>query len=287
MDDSYPGMWQRWFKNQCVAVGWPPGDGYCLNGPSIGGYGWSRVRNAIKSMNIGDYVVVSMRNNKIARVGEITSKLIEDHEWDPLVPKSKSLPDGEMGRRILVRWDLTVGPTSLDFVIKIPEAQRFSNGELRPTVSEIQSKTIDDLLDIVNDTENWVGLLGQFVYENALSDYIANYPHYLEDGLTRYPDSQIREKVFKDRTRLDVLLIDRDDTPVIVECKQHSPSKQDIEQLKGYMKNLYEETSKSSRGILVHGGSQKLSPEVSDLLKKEKGIEILSYTLGVDFKRSY
>ena len=24
-EDVYPGMWQRWFKNQCVAVGWASG----------------------------------------------------------------------------------------------------------------------------------------------------------------------------------------------------------------------------------------------------------------------
>jgi hypothetical protein len=30
----YPGMWQRWFKNQCVAVGWAAQWGYRLNGLS-------------------------------------------------------------------------------------------------------------------------------------------------------------------------------------------------------------------------------------------------------------
>src|SRR6266702_2400544 len=30
MEPSYPGMWQRWFKHQCVAVGWYSGWGFTL-----------------------------------------------------------------------------------------------------------------------------------------------------------------------------------------------------------------------------------------------------------------
>lgn len=34
----------------------------------------------------------------------------EAPEWDPLVTRSRDLHDGEMGRGIFVRWDLTTGP---------------------------------------------------------------------------------------------------------------------------------------------------------------------------------
>ena len=72
----------------------------------------------------------------------------------------------------------------------------------------------------MNDPENWVGLLAHFKYERALADYIAAHPHHLEDGLVPHPDSKVREKVFSDHKRSDVLLLDWDDRPVIVECKQ-------------------------------------------------------------------
>src|SRR5258708_11696625 len=36
---------------------------------------------------------------------------------EALVPASRDLPSGEMGRRLLVRWDLTVGPDSRDMVV--------------------------------------------------------------------------------------------------------------------------------------------------------------------------
>lgn len=46
LENNYPGMWQRWFKYQCVAVGWPPPK-HRLYGESDGGRSWSQARNAI------------------------------------------------------------------------------------------------------------------------------------------------------------------------------------------------------------------------------------------------
>src|SRR5580658_9302739 len=135
MENDYPGMWQRWFRNQCVAVGWHAEWGYPLSGDitaSEHGAAWSRARSAIKRIEIGDYVVVSLRGHRVGRLGEVTGKAIEDHQWDPLVPRTRQRPDGEMGRRILVRWDLTVGPDNRDEVVLLPEGCRFSSGELRP-----------------------------------------------------------------------------------------------------------------------------------------------------------
>lgn len=286
-EDIYPGMWQRWFKNQCVAVGWASAWGYKLNGDTEGGKGWSTARNAIKDIEIGDYIVVALRGHRVGRIGEVTGKAIDDDKWDPLVPKSPDMPDGEMGRRINVRWELTTGPDNQDLVIQLPEGNTFSNGELRPTVSRIYSMTIDELRTLMDDQENWISLLGKFGYEKALSDYIANYPNHLEDGLLPHTNSKIREKVFLDRTRLDVLLIDKENAPVVVECKQHAPTTDDIKQLRHYMKKLKEETGENSRGILVHGGSQKISTKVIAEAKKKPSVEIVSYSLEVNFRPSY
>ena len=286
-EDIYPGMWQRWFKNQCVAVGWASHWGYKLNGDTEGGKGWSTARNAIKDIEIGDYVVVALRGHRVGRIGQVTGKAIGDDDWNPLVPPSPDMPDGEMGRRIFVRWELTTGPDNQDLVIQLPEGKTFSNGELRPTVSRIYSMSIDDLRALMNDPENWVSLLGKFGYEKALSDYIANYPNHLEDGLLPHPNSKIRERVFLDRSRLDVLLIDKDNMPVIVECKQHAPSCDNIKQLRHYMKRLKEETGETARGILVHGGAQKIPAKVISEAKKKPPVEIVSYSLEVNFRPSY
>jgi hypothetical protein len=285
-EDVYPGMWQRWYRNQCVAVGWAARGGFKLQGESEGGPGWSAARNAIQKMRPGDYVVVSLRGHKVGRLGEITAKAIEDTDWNPLVPPGPGLPDGEMGRRILVRWDLLTGPESQDLVVQMPPGRTFSSSELRPTVSRVQSQSLEAVRAGMNDPANWVSLLGSFRYEKALSDYIANYPNRLEDGLLPHPNSKIRERVFKDRTRLDVLLIDKANMPVIVECKQNAPTLKDISQLRRYMGLLQEETEQAPRGILIHGGAAKLSgPVVMDALR-EPVVEIVNYRLEVHFRPS-
>lgn len=163
----------------------------------------------------------------------------------------------------------------------------FTNGERLPTVAQIQSLTLKTLRTVMNDSTNWVGLLAHFKYEQALSDYIAAYPHHLEDGLVPYPNAKVREKVFKDRTRLDVLLLDRTERPVIVECKQGAPTPENLKQLRGYMKLLQKETGRDDvRGILVHGGARKLCREVIAAARRAPRIEIIQYHLQVDFAGS-
>ena len=117
---EYPGMWQRWYRNQCVAVGWAPQGGFKLKGKTDGGRGWSLARNAIQDMQLGDYIVVALKGHKVGRLGQITAKAIGDTDWNPMVPPDSLLPVGEMGRRILVRWELATGPESQDLVVQSP-----------------------------------------------------------------------------------------------------------------------------------------------------------------------
>jgi hypothetical protein len=218
-EDKYPGMWPRWFLNQCVGVGWYSGWGYPLDG-NTGDRGWSRTRNALKQIKMSDHIVVSLKNNRVGRIGEVTGMAVGDDDWEPLVPRSTSNPDGEMGRRVFVRWDLTCGPATRDEVVELPNDMRFTVGELRPAISVIRSKSLDQIRLAMNDPQNWVGLWASFDYERSLSGYIAAYPHRLEDGLLQHPSEKVRERVFDDQTRSDVILIDRNERPVIVECKQ-------------------------------------------------------------------
>jgi hypothetical protein len=209
MESKYPGMWQRWYVHQCVAVGWYSGWGYRLSGDTEEERGWTVARNILNRIEIGDYIVVALSGHRVARRGEVTGKAVGDNTWNPLVPRDPLLPDGEMGRRILVRWDMLTGPDDREMVVLLPESARFTPGELRPTLSEIRSLNLDDLKNAMNDPSNWVGLWGHFDYELALSGYIAAYPHRLEDGLLPYPNGKIRERVFADGSRLDVILLDR------------------------------------------------------------------------------
>ncbi len=284
LENEYPGMWQRWYRQQCVGIGWPPHDGFKLEGPTKGGRGWSRARKALREVEVNDYVIVALQNNRVGRLGQVTGKAIADSEWKPLVPENpRYLPHGEMGRRILVRWDLTVGPDGLDTVVALPTGIRFNSGELRSTLTCIRSHTVRDLREAMNDQANWVGLLSHFVYEQALSGYIAAYPHHLEDGLARHPNDKIRERVFDDCSRLDVLLIDRNDVPVIVECKQGEPTIANLTQIRNYMHRLERETGVVPRGILVHGGARKLRADVAEASKVSPKVELVKYNLDVTF----
>lgn len=284
-EDLYPGMWQRWFREQCVAIGWPPANGFRLAGETDGGAGWSRARNALKDVEVGDHVIVSLKGHRVGRLGTVTEKAIDDVQWDPLVPRSRDVPSGEMGRRLLVRWDLTVGPESRDMIVALPPEVRLTTGELRPTIGRVRSRSKDELVEAMNDASNWVGLLTHFDYERSLSGYIAAYPHRLEDGLLPHPNERVREKIFVDRSRADVLLTDRHDVPVIVECKQGSPTIDHLKQIRNYMKHLREETKISPRGILVHGGARKLSLDVAKAALKKPEVEIVQYILDVNFVR--
>lgn len=171
MEERYPGMWQRWFRHQCVAVGWYSKWGFPLKGPTDN-YGWRRTRNALQTIQPGDVVVVALRGNRVGRIGEVTGKAVTDTDWAPLVPSSSSKLDGEMGRRIFVRWDMTTGPDDRHRVVHLPEECRFTAGELRPTLCEIHSHSLTQLKVAMNDASNWVGLLTHFDYEAALQGYI-------------------------------------------------------------------------------------------------------------------
>jgi hypothetical protein len=94
MEDDFPGLWQQWYRQQCVAVGFAPCWGHFLHGETEDHGGWRRGRNALLEIEVGDYVVAALKGNRVGRLGTVIDKRIEDDEWDPLVPKSKGNPTG-------------------------------------------------------------------------------------------------------------------------------------------------------------------------------------------------
>jgi RecB family endonuclease NucS len=105
--------------------------------------------------------------------------------------------------------------------------------------------------------------------------------------LRPYPSEIAREHVFGDRTRSDVLLLDRDDNLVVVECKQHGPTVADIAQLRGYMAKAGKlAPGKLVRGILVHGGARKVSEGALSKSRAEPAVELVQFEVHVGFARS-
>ena len=285
MENHWPSLWRRYFQHQVAAVGFPPQWGYRLEGKSKGP-GWSRVRNALKAIEVGDKIVVQLNNNRVGRIGEVVRKEVGDKEWKPLVPVSRQESVGEMGRSIIVRWDLVNGPVDQDLVVELPPSARLTPGLVRPTICPLPRQMFKKIAAAVSDRKNWVSISSHaFSLEKSISDYLGTYPHRLEDGLQPYPSLKVRENVFADGTRSDVLLLDRNDKPVIVECKQNTPTIRDIEQLRGYLRKAGRVIGKKVRGILVHGGPAKLPANVKRHSRRHPRIEIIRYSVAVDFSQ--
>lgn len=230
----------------------------------------------------------SLSGNRVGRLGTVTGKRIADSEWQPTVPISSGLPLGEQGRRIEVRWNLSSGEVSPQHVVELPLATRFAKGpELRWSIYPLEKQKFAEITRSVLDEKNWVNLVRGFSYEASLSDYIASAPHLLEDGMRPYPSKKAREQVFADKTRSDVLLLDKHEKLVIVECKQGSPTVENIEQLRGYMGHAARWANvKSVRGVLVHGGSLNLSADTRRAAQAGPSVELVRYGINVGFVRS-
>jgi RecB family endonuclease NucS len=82
-----------------------------------------------------------------------------------------------------------------------------------------------------------------------------------------------------------VILLDRNDRTVVVECKQGPPSAAAIDQLRRYLAYLKKEKGITARGILVHGGSKKLHAEVVEAADANPRIEVVQHRLAVGFAR--
>jgi hypothetical protein len=288
MEDEYPGLWHTWFREQIVAIGWPPDD-YGLRA-ATNVRAWSNARRYLIQINANDKVIVQLKNWRIGRIGTVLSKQIEDGEWNPSVPPQGG-DLGEMGRRVQVRWDLTTGPLTPTYVVELPPDAHPNMRIWRPTLIRVPDAAFSVMEGAVREESNWVSLIPGFASERALSEYISASPHLLEDGLVPYPSESARELVFPDQTRLDVLLLDRDGNIVIVECKQGAPSLPHVEQLRGYMKNAEKlrtglKIGKNIRGILVHGGARKLSLDVREESRRAPQVELVQFSVSVGFTAS-
>lgn len=260
----------------------PPWAGYHLEGKS---QPWRRTRTYLKKVEVGDEIVVHLPGNRAARIGMVTAAKVRDEEWNPLVKPSKGRPGGEKGRRLEVRWRADAGPQEPDLVVQFPP--RILGSATRSTISPLTPTQFRKILKLMQDPSGWVGLAKRVGHEVMLSDFIVTVPQHLEDGLTALPDQKLREKVFADGSRSDLLLQDRDEQPVVVECKRGSIEPAHVDQLVRYLKRTRKEIGKTPRGFLVHGGARKLTDSVRRRVRaaRKKGwiIEVLQYEFNVRF----
>lgn len=290
----HPGQWQFWFKQQCCAVGWPPpswegvalpdGNGWKFDSEG-GEHDWVTTRGALKRMRPNDWVVVTLPGLRVGRLGRIVEMAVSDVHWNPIVPPSKGHPLGDMGRRILVRWDLSAGPDDPSKVVLLPPEARFNSGEARGTIRSIPVSKLEPIRNAMRDSANWVSLSGAFNLEKALSDYISVHPQRLEAGMISHPFLQARELTFSDGKRADVILQDGDGKVVIAECKQNGPVPADLEQVVHYREQLrkeHPELGDDVRALLVHGGANRVLPKIAEEARRLT-VELVYFEVQVNF----
>ena len=152
-ENRHPGLWQGWLENHCVAVGWPPGQGFPLEGPAVS-TSWQRARDCLTAIEVGHHIVVHLPGRRFGRVGEVAGTATGDGDWEPLVPPADAHPHGELGRRVFVEWD-NAGPVNGDWVVQVPQQIRFPT---RDAVRRMRTLTWPEIVQVMNDQGNWVGL---------------------------------------------------------------------------------------------------------------------------------
>jgi len=176
----YPGLWQRWFRSQSVALGWPPRAGFHLDGSGVRSHGWTIARKALARIKPGDHIFVTLRGSRIARLGTVTGLAVQDSEWNPFIPPSRTEKHGQKGRRIHVRWHLELGPDDREQVVELPPGFRLKGAQLRTTLSIDSGQT-----SITN--EHYLATLPRFptAWRTAFSPILLKKPASVEERARR------------------------------------------------------------------------------------------------------
>ena len=287
----HPGQWHRWYREQCCAIGWPPPewrgiqnpDGFTAADPGEN-RDFATSINHSRRMRPGDWVMATLTGNRVGRLGKVFEVNVEDSDWNPVVQPSKRHPFGENGRRILVRWDLSIGPSDPSQVVNLPGNARLSGGQIRGTIRQIPLSRLPAIKEAMSDAANWVSLASTFNLETTLSAYIALHPHRLEEGLVSHSAFDANEVSVPDGGRIDVLLEDAHGLTVVVECKQGGATIAACKQVLGYQRQVATlvPAGQSVRAFVVHGGSRRAPAEVAEFAKKN-GVELVFFELGVTF----
>lgn len=286
---DHPGQWQLWFRHQCCAVGWPPPrwhgrteDGWEFD-KAQGEQDWVTACRALMRMKPMDWIIATLPGNRVGRLGQVVKLQVQDDEWNPIIHSSQASPFGDIGRRILVRWELSTGPSDPSKVVLLPANAQLNSGERRGTIRELKLEKLEVIRDAMLDEANWVSLSGAFALEKALSDYICVHPYRIEAGMVAHPVIAARELSFSDGSRADVILQDSSGETVVVECKQNAPTTDAITQVTHYRDLLKNEYGQENvRALIVHGGASRVAPHVA-LQAAEQDVELVYFELQVNF----
>ena len=262
------GLWRIWYRENCVAIGWPPSS-YHPDGPTDR-VGWRSARECLRKMEPGDTVIPYLQKWRVGPFGVIRTVHLADEEWNPTVPEGAYAlnPDEpELGRRIEVDWQ-TQGMPPGGKAALIPPGKRLRRPDALYTVEELKPERHAELVGVLGDKDNWVsvgeddelvpdplpGDAGDAqlkVLEDTLQRVLTQNLS-LEPGLAPHAEYPLQE-FMTDVGRIDILCVDKAKRLVVIELKSGHADDRAVGQIARYMgwvkQNLPE--GPDSRGILV------------------------------------
>jgi hypothetical protein len=302
------GLWARWYRENCVAAGWPP-PRWTFDGPSDDS-GWTYTRNRLKEMKPGDKVIPFLLKWRIGPVGTVRAVSAADADWNETVEgeryKSGDL-DSELGRRVHVTWERNGMPPDGRCAI-VPPDRRPSGPLSRHTIDRLSEDTFDALTSILASPSNWIDVMpvatpagDRFgpaavptvadteapppslphaelaLLERDLQRLLSRNLGRIEKGLVPHPDYQLEEFPC-DVGRLDLLCKDAEDNWVVVELKADWVGDDAVGQILGYMSWVKDNLPNGSRvrGIIV---GKRTSGRVKAAIKLFPDLSIRQFTL--------
>ena len=153
------GLWARWYRENCVAVGWSPPSFY-LEGEAAD-LGWAFARTRLKQVRPGDKVIPFLLKWRIGPVGTVKDVKAADADWSATVQAGHAPwgEDEDLGRRILVSWEQDGMPPGGKVAI-VPPNHRTGGGPLaRHTIEQLNTEQYQNLCSVLSDPKNWLDLL--------------------------------------------------------------------------------------------------------------------------------
>lgn len=232
------GVWGRWYRENCVAAGWPPPN-WSLDGPSEDA-GWVYARNRLKEIRPGDRVIPFLLKWRIGPVGTVTEVRATDAEWNQTVEKGNysGIIESELGRRVLVTWEQAEMPPQGKCAL-VPPDQRPHSPLSKHTIERLPAETFHRLCSVLSNRANWIDVVPTAIsqpdaetevtpppppvaelalLERDLQKFLARNLGVIEKGLAADPDYQL-EQYDCDVGRLDFLCKDAQNNWVVIELK--------------------------------------------------------------------
>jgi hypothetical protein len=274
------GIWMRWYRERCVAVGWYPPT-WSYEGQGENTEGWTHARNRLREIRVGDKVIPFLLKWRIGPVGTVREVKVADVDWNPTVEKGNfgGSEEYNLGRRILVTWEQAGMPPD-GMVATVPAAQRPSGGRqplARRTIEELPVEQFQNLCSVLSVKENWVDVVtvpgpvsgdhesadtevpppppppaALSLLERDLQKFLCRNLGVIEKGLRPDPAYQLEEYII-DVGRIDLLCKDSRDNWVVIELKADWAGDEAVGQILGYMSWVREHlpNGTSVRGIIV------------------------------------